>query len=85
MWFIAIGGFERSMKKLFGMFVGGITATSYNNALLGKLFMMKRNRPENEEDEDNNSDPDSKTYKYSDANLKKNRAKRDAEEATKKA
>jgi hypothetical protein len=29
MWFIAIGGFERSMKKLFSIFVGGITATSY--------------------------------------------------------
>lgn len=65
------------MKKLFGMFVGGITTTSFYNDLLGRLFMMKKNRSEDEEDEDNNSDPDSKKYKYSKENLAKNKEKRD--------
>jgi len=67
MWFIAIGGFERSLKKLFGIFVSGITATSYQNALLGNLFLMKRNRVDKDDDDD--SDPDSVAYKYSKENI----------------
>ena len=76
MWFIAIGGFERSLKKLFAMLVTGITATSYNNAMLGNLFMMKSGRKDVDRDDDS-SDAESANYRYASGNIKKNKKKSD--------
>ena len=53
MWFIAIGGFERTIKKLFGSVVTPFTNEMFINAVLGSIFMMKKNRdPEDEYDKD---------------------------------
>ena len=96
MWFIAIGGFERSMKKLFGLFVTGVTNTSYTNSILGALFMMKQHRPKKDDDKDDKggfggkkeekedssaSDPESKNYRYSNDNKAKGYAKKQKDEA----
>ena len=55
MWFIAIGGFERTMKKLIGSVVSPFTEKMFVNAILGNLFLMKKNR--DPQDQYDNDDP----------------------------
>ena len=58
MWFIAIGGMERTLKKLIGSIVAPYTEKAFINAVLGGLFMMKKNRdPDDEDDADDPSTP----------------------------
>jgi hypothetical protein len=58
MWFIAIGGMERTLKKLIGSIVAPFTEKAYINSVLGGLFMMRKNRdPEDEEDDEDPSKP----------------------------
>lgn len=58
MWFIAIGGIERVYKKLFGFMVWGMTYKMFQNAVLGSLFLMKKNRDKaNDYDPDDPEDP----------------------------
>ena len=44
MWLIAIGGFERALKKFFGMMVNPFVEDAFVNAMLGHIFLMKKNR-----------------------------------------
>lgn len=44
MWFVAIGGIERSYKKIFSLIVKNVTSRMWINAILGSLFLMKKNR-----------------------------------------
>ena len=56
MWFIAIGGMERTLKKIIGSIVAPFTEKAFINSVLGAIFMMKKNR--DVEDELDDSDPD---------------------------
>ena len=44
MWFVAIGGFSLMVKKTFASFVAPFTDKMFINAVLGSVFMMKKNR-----------------------------------------
>ena len=53
MWFAAIGGIENMYKRIFGIMVWRMTYHTFINAVLGALFLMKKNR-----DKKDNIDPD---------------------------
>jgi hypothetical protein len=57
MWFIAIGGFERTIKKIISSIIAPFTERAFINSVLGGLFMMRKNRDKNENDDDDSSKP----------------------------
>jgi len=75
MWFVAIGGIERTYKKIFSLIVKNVTKRMWINAILGSLFLMKKNR--DPDDMMNSSDEESPNFHgYSDEEAEAERKKK---------
>jgi hypothetical protein len=43
--FAEIGGLQKTIKAILYFLIGGMTYRRWVDAILGKLYMMKKNRP----------------------------------------